>query len=134
MPTRTATCVCGQLRAICEGDPPRVSLCNCTHCQRRTVSPYGVGAYFEQEQVTIEGVFKRFRRSSDAGRSVDMAFCPDCGSTVFWELEMMPGRIAVAAGAFADPDFPAPQVAVWTENKYRWVPLPEGVPARLKQT
>ena len=47
---------------------------------------------------------------------------------------MMLGSTAVAVGAFADPDFPAPQVAVWTENKHHWVPLPEGVPARLKQT
>ena len=134
MQTRTATCACGQLRAICEGEPPLVALCSCTHCQRRTGSVYGVGAYFEREQVTTAGAFKRFRRSSDTGRSVDLRFCPDCGSTVFWELEMMPGRVGVAVGAFADPDFPAPQVAVWTEEKYHWVPLPEGISARLKQT
>ena len=133
MSARTAACACGQLRAICEGEPPLVALCDCTQCQRRTGSVYGVGAYFERERVKTEGAFKQFRRSSDAGRRLDLAFCPECGSTVFWDLEMMPGRIGVAVGAFADPDFPAPQVAVWTENKYRWVPLPEGVPARPKQ-
>jgi len=133
MPTRAATCVCGQLRTICEGDPPLVVLCDCTHCQKRTGSVYGVAGYFEQRQVRIEGKFKRFRRSSDAGRYLDTAFCPECGSTVFWELEALPGRIAVAAGAFADPGFPAPQLAVWTENKYEWVPLPEGITSLPKQ-
>jgi hypothetical protein len=134
MPTRTATCACGQLRAFCEGDPPRVVLCDCTQCQRRTGSVYGVSAYFDRAQVRTEGAYKRFRRSSDAGRCVTTAFCPGCGSTVFWELEMAPDRIGVAAGAFADPDFPSPHVAVWTENKYRWVPLPEGISTRAKQT
>ena len=134
MQTRTAACACGQLRATCEGEPEGVWICNCTHCQRRTGSVYGVGAYFERARVRTEGAAKRFRRSSDAGRRADMAFCPECGSTVFWELEMLPGKVGVAAGAFADPDFPAPHGAVWTEHKYRWVPLPEGVPARPKQT
>jgi hypothetical protein len=131
MQTRTATCVCGQLRAICQGDPPRVALCDCTQCQKRTGSVYGVAGYFMRDQVRTEGTFKRFQRSSDAGRHLDFAFCPECGSTVFWELEMFPDRIAVAVGAFADPSFPAPIVAVWTANRYHWVSLPEGVPQHL---
>ena len=52
---------------------------------------------------------------------------------MFWKLDLFPDRIGMAAGAFADPAFPAPHVAVWTEHKYRWVPLPEGVPDRPKQ-
>jgi len=133
MRTRVATCACGQLRAMCEGEPARVSLCNCTQCQKRTGSVYSVHAYFERERVKTEGAAKRFQRSSDAGRRVNFAFCPECGSTVFWEMELFPDKIGVTAGTFADPDFPTPHVVVWTENKYRWVTLPEGVPARLKQ-
>lgn len=134
MQTRTATCSCSQLRAICEGEPPLVILCDCTQCQRRTGSVYGVGVYFERPRVRIEGNFKRFRRSSDSGGHMETGFCPECGSTVFWELEVWPDKIGVAAGAFADPTLPAPHIVVWTENKYHWVPLPEGVPTRLKQT
>lgn len=67
-------------------------------------------------------------------RWAESAFCPACGSTVCWEAERAPGRVVVAAGAFADPDFPAPYGAVWTGTECRWVPLPEGVPVRLRQT
>jgi hypothetical protein len=132
MRTRTATCACGRLRATCEGEPEQVWLCNCAQCQKRTGSVYSVHAYFERARVRTEGAATLFRRSSDAGRWVVTAFCPACGSTVYWEAERAPGRVGVAAGAFADPDFPAPQGAVWTENKYRWVPLPEGIPCRPK--
>jgi hypothetical protein len=95
---------------------------------------FSVHAYFERERVRTEGASKRFRRSSDTGRQVDFAFCAECGSTVFWEMDLFPDRIGVTAGTFADPDFPAPHVVVWTEHKYHWVPLPDGVPSRPKQT
>jgi hypothetical protein len=65
---------------------------------------------------------------------VETAFCPERGSTVYWEVELLPDRMGVAAGAFADPDCPAPHAAVWAENEYRCLPLPAGIPARQKQT
>ena len=52
-------------------------------------------------------------------------FCPECGSTVFWEPERVPHLIGVAVGAFADPSFPQPQQSVWTDNKHVWLCLPE---------
>jgi Glutathione-dependent formaldehyde-activating enzyme len=62
--------------------------CNCTQCQRRTGSAYSVHAYFDRGRVRIEGESRRFRRSSDAGRWVEFGFCPGCGSTVYWEMEL----------------------------------------------
>ena len=88
MRTRTATCACGQLRAICEGKPESVWLCCCVQCQKRTGSVHSVHAYFPGARVRTEGSAKRFRRSSDAGRWVETAFCPECGSTVYWEAEL----------------------------------------------
>jgi hypothetical protein len=127
---RTAACACGQLWATCEGEPARVVLCNCTQCQRRTGSVYSVAAYFDRERVKTGGAFKQYQRFSDAGRRMEFAFCPECGSTVFWNIELWPDRIGVAVGAFADAGFPAPQIAVWTEHQHHWVPLPEGLPQR----
>lgn len=133
MPFRTAACACGQLRAVCGGDPMRVALCNCTQCQRRTGSAFGVNCYFPRTQVRMEGEAKRFTRSSDATREVHISFCPTCGSTVFWDLPMRPEVVGIAVGAFADPDFPAPHAVAWAENKHHWVLLPEGVPVYPKQ-
>lgn len=133
MQTRTAACSCGKLRAVCKGEPERVGLCCCTACQRRTGSAYGANAYFLRHRVRIEGTSKPFLRSSDAGRKVEFHFCPECGSTVHWDLEAWPDLIGVAVGAFASTGFPAPGTAVWTENKCPWVPLPQGILARPQQ-
>jgi hypothetical protein len=125
---RTASCACGQLKVHVSGEAPIVASCNCTQCQKRTGSVFGVSGYFGKAQITsIEGEHKLFSRSSDAGRQLEFHFCPACGSTVFWTAEAFPEMVGVAAGAFADPEFPAPTVAVWTAHKHPWVSFPPGV-------
>lgn len=117
---RLATCACEQLRATCEGEPSLVSLCHCSACQKRTGSAFGVAAFFDASSVRTEGARKCFTRPSDSGFSVRFYFCPECGSTVYWEPERKPGVIAVALGAFADPAFPAPSQAVYRERRHAW--------------
>ena len=122
MTERVATCACGQLRIACRGGPLKVSLCHCLDCQKRTGSTYGIAAFFPRERVRAEGRASRYERSSDSGHAVAFHFCPDCGSTVFWEPERKPEAIAVAVGSFADPSFPAPTQSVWNERRHPWVP------------
>lgn len=118
---RTASCACGSLRVTCEAEPILVSACHCLACQRRTGSPYGIAAFFRREGVRTEGPSKCYERSSDSGFPVRFHFCPDCGSTVFWEPGRKPDAVAVAVGAFADPGFPAPTQAVHTQHRHPWV-------------
>jgi hypothetical protein len=125
---RTATCVCGDLRIVCDGEPARVSICGCRDCQKRTGSAFGVGAYFAAENVQEpRRAVRSFTRKSATNRALTFYFCDRCGSTVYWRLEMLPGMLGVAVGAFADSSFPAPQVAVWTTHKAPWVVLPDGI-------
>ena len=126
MTTRTATCACGQLRVTCTGEPVRISMCHCLDCQKRTGSTYGAQARWPDANVKIAGVSKIFRRTGDDGGKIEMCFCPECGSTVFWTIDTMPGVTAVAMGAFADPTFPAPRVSVYGNRRHAWVSVPEG--------
>jgi hypothetical protein len=122
MVTRTATCACEQLCVTCAGDPVKISLCHCLDCQKRTGSTYGVAAFFPRGGVEAHGAFRTFRRGSDSGFAVNFHFCPNCGSTVFWESERRPEMIAVAVGSFADPAFPAPSQSVHDDGRHSWVP------------
>lgn len=63
-------------------------------------------------------------RPADSGFDVAFHFCPDCGSTVFWEPRRMPDMIAVAVGAFADPTFPPPSLEVYKQRRHPWVKIP----------
>jgi len=127
---RTAKCACGGLSATTEGDPEFVVLCSCTQCQRRTGGPFGVGAYFRREAVILSGATRTFVRTVEGtDRTVSNHFCPECGGTVYWTLDLRPAHIGIATGQFADPDFPAPTRAVWTQHKHGWVTLPSDIPA-----
>lgn len=121
MTVRTAQCRCGQLRAVCEGEPVRVSVCHCLACQRRSGSAFAVQARWPAEQVSVTGQTKTWTHTGDTGRWGRFRFCPHCGSTVVYEIEALPGLIAVAVGAFADPSFPAPWISIYETRKHPWV-------------
>jgi hypothetical protein len=123
MQVREARCECGALKAIAEGAPARVSVCHCLECQRRTGSAFAYNATYPAEQVRTEGEPQIFERSSDEGFWVRRSFCPNCGSTVWYEIERRPGMITIPAGAFADPNFPEPRASVFGERKHHWIEL-----------
>lgn len=121
MTTRLATCACGQLSIRCVGEPTKISLCHCRACQKGTGSTYGVAAFFGRKDVDPNGAAGNYTRQSDSGHAVTFHFCPNCGSTVFWEPKRKPETIAVAVGAFADPTFSPPTQAVYAEHRHPWV-------------
>jgi hypothetical protein len=92
-------------------------------CQRRTCSPFGVSTHFPKERVRTKGPSKIYVRGSDSGRQIELHFCPNCGSTVFWYSEVASDLIGIAIGAFADPSMPWPTFAVWETTRHPWVTL-----------
>ena len=99
MSVRTAQCRCGQLTATCEGEPVRVSVCHCLECQKRSGSAFSAQARWPIEQVRIEGAWKTWEPKE--GKRASFRFCPECGSTLAYEIEAMPGLIAVVIYAVA---------------------------------
>jgi hypothetical protein len=128
MVSRTAECACGALKATVAGEPTLVLACNCTQCQKRTGSIFGVSAYFSKQTVNISGKSKAFTSVSDRGTRSSDHFCPECGTTLFWDAGALPDMRGVAVGCFADPSFPPPQFVIWAQHKHHWARFPEGVP------
>lgn len=102
-------------------------MCHCLACQKRTGSAFGAQARFPADHVAVTGTSKEYVRIGDEGGSIRFYFCPECGSTVFYRLDAVPGEIAVPLGAFADPDFPQPGTSVYGKRKHRWVRLPDSI-------
>lgn len=127
MTTRRAACSCGQLHLTAEGEPIRVSICHCLACQRRTGSAFGVQARFPRDKVVVEGRAARYVRTADSGHRATFHFCPECGSTVYYELDQAPDAIAVPVGAFADPGFPPPRISIYEARRHAWAGVPDDV-------
>ena len=130
MTTRQAECSCGQLHLAIECEPSRIAICHCLACQRRTGAVLSNQALFSCDQVTIAGNSSSWARAAESGNTLTYHFCPVCGSTVYWENTNRPGQVMVAIGSFADPDFPAPTIAVWEQTRHPWVSLPADKPPK----
>jgi hypothetical protein len=118
-----ARCSCGAVALSLPGPSKLVVACHCVDCQRRTGAPFSVGAFYPVEAVAITGAAKEFARMAASGAKVRSYFCPDCGSTVYWKADRLPGFIGVAVGAMADPQYPAPIRSVFEQSKHAWVEI-----------
>jgi hypothetical protein len=88
------------------------------------------------EHVTTEGqsstcTFPREEpvayRSCDSGGAT-YHFCPECGSTVYWEISVAPDILGVAVGAFTDPSFPPPMISGFEAYGHPWAMNPSELP------
>jgi hypothetical protein len=100
-------------------------MCHCLECQKRTGSAFGIQARWPADRVAIEGQSQEYVRVGDEGSSATFHRCPTCGATVYWDNDTMPGLIAVAVGAFADPTFPPPRFSVYNGRRHSWATMPD---------
>ena len=132
MATRKSSCNCGQLSFTYEGpDPQRISLCQCYECQKRTGTVLSAQTRLPAEHVTIVGQSKTWTFPTEGAepapfRSCDSAgatyhFCPECGSTVYWDITIAPGFIGAGVGSFTDPTFPPPIISGFEAYGPKWV-------------
>ena len=122
--TRTASCSCGQLRVQVEGEP-RVGICHCLACQKRTGSVFATLARFSAP-FAVFGIATEYLRVGEQGARFTFRFCPVCGTTVFHTEEGDEQSVSIAVGAFADLTLPAPRVSVYDCRRHPWVQLPPG--------
>lgn len=132
MPSRTASCSCGQLRIEVVGEPLGIGICHCLACQRRTGSVFAALASFAAPY-KVSGTATDYVRVGDQGARFRFRFCPVCGTTLFHTEEGEErSSVGVAVGAFADPNFPSPRVSVYECRRHPWVQLPPGTIAYEK--
>ena len=91
-------CLCGAVRYETVGNPVRVSLCHCRYCQLRTGTAFGIGVYFNSEQVTFnEGTTDTYSYETESGNTTELSRCAKCGTTVSWTISSSTQSHMVAA-------------------------------------
>jgi hypothetical protein len=123
---RTASCLCGALRATAHDAPRDVYVCACRNCQKKSGSAFTYAAIFSAEEVSVTGAHQQYRYTGDSGRWIENHFCPACGGYVFFLGEAFPGHIGINVGAMDEADF-APRRMYWTSRRHRWLGVPDGV-------
>ncbi len=99
-------CLCGKVRYKTIGQPKIVGACHCRYCQLRSGSAFGVLVYFKEAFLSLEkGVVAKYQFRSESNFQWENQFCRDCGTTVFFRLEVFKGLVGVAGGTFDPPAF-----------------------------
>lgn len=130
---RTAKCQCGRLQAEVTCDPLIVIVCHCEDCQLRTGSAFSYNAYFNKAEVHPRGQTALYEREGFEGRKIRYYFCPNCGTSVYWELDLLPDAVGIAATLFREKSFPAPTRSIWEKSKREWAVTPPGSECRQMQ-
>ncbi|GIK83109.1 MAG: GFA family protein [Pseudorhodoplanes sp.] len=125
---RTARCGCGDLSVVTRGEPLDIYACACVTCRARTGSAFSYAGLFRESAITIAGPFRLWRHQAESGRALENAFCPSCGAGVFFRTAAWPDLVGVAAGCFAEQDFPKPRRLYWAARRPGWLCLPADTP------
>jgi hypothetical protein len=124
--SRTAACACGALKVTASGAPTWVHACSCTECQKRSGSAFSYSAFFPESAASIEGAYRSWRRASPGGWQ-EVSFCPTCGTSLFFRLDVLPNILAISVGCFTDPAFEGPAKLYWSSRRHRWLSLPQEI-------
>ena len=71
---------------------------------------------FPNEAVDIQGELRTYQDTGDSGKPVYRRFCPNCGSGIAAEAEVLPGLTIVLAGGLDDPSVFSPTMEVYCSS------------------
>ncbi|HEY7608805.1 MAG TPA: GFA family protein [Alphaproteobacteria bacterium] len=124
----TGGCLCGAVRYEVDADRlEHASYCHCTMCRRASGSAFGVSARAPAAKLRWTGREPKCYRSS---KIAVRAFCPDCGSPIYFQYDARPHYYAVAVGSLDDPGAVKPELHYGIESHIPWVNIDDGLPRR----
>ena len=117
----TGGCLCGRVRYTLSGEPAFTALCHCRNCQRYTGSSFEAVVAYPSASVSQQGELKTYNDTGDSGQQVRRRFCPNCGSGVIAEADVLPGVTIILAGTLDDASSYKPGMEIYCGSAQPWV-------------
>lgn len=127
-PFATGHCLCGAVTYTIKSEPVRMAQCHCKHCQRASGTGHMSLAFFNKDDVDIQGETASYGVTADSGNINTRHFCPKCGSRIFGENSARPGVVGISVGCIDEHDWFEPQAIVYARDRPRWDMTSETVP------
>ena len=120
-------CMCGKVRYSAEAEPIFQGLCHCKNCQKFTGSSFSVVLAIPTPTLTVTGELKTYDAKGDSGQGIHSSFCPNCGSPVIDQADVMQGVTMIRAGSLDDQSWLKPTMEIYCDSKMPWVSLGGGL-------
>jgi hypothetical protein len=127
MPKMSGGCLCGQVRYSADVEPMFAGVCHCADCQKQSGGAFNIVVAVPQSALSIQGSPKTYNRIGDTGKQVVARFCPNCGTTITSEPELMPGMSVLRVGTLDDTSWVKPTMEIYCDSKQSWVELGGGL-------
>jgi hypothetical protein len=123
----TGGCQCGAVRYELGGPPLELYCCHCRECQKQSASAFGISVIVPREAFLLTAGTPRFwSRPTDTGRTLECAFCPDCGTRLFHRYDAAAPMLSVKGGSLDEPVDLTAAVHIWTARMLPGIVLPAG--------
>ena len=116
-------CLCGKVRYAAEAEPIFVGVCHCRNCQKGTGSAFSSVVGLAKPAVDVQGTLTTFAGRGDSGKATYRRFCPECGSPVIHEAEVMPDVVMIMTGTLDDASWVKPGMEIYCDRAQPWVSL-----------
>lgn len=118
-------CMCGAVRVRVRGEPLGAPYCHCRDCRRSTGAPVSLLVGYEDGQVEVQSGNPRVYESSPGVRR---SFCGDCGTSISYKDDRLPGEIYIHVGVFDDPASFEPTVHSWHSQRLEVLDIRDDLP------
>ena len=113
-------CLC-KVRYSADAEPTFVAVCHCKNCQKGTGTAFSVVVALPTPTLTVRGTLQTFTGRGDSGKATYRRFCPECGSALIDEAEILPNVTMIMAGTLDDASWVKPESEIFCDSAQPWV-------------
>jgi hypothetical protein len=121
-------CLCGKVKYTISSSPIQMGQCHCDDCRKSTGTGHASNAFFNKDDVVIEGETSSYDSVTDTGSIITRHFCSSCGSRLFGTSNVFTKMMSVAAGSLDDSSWFKANVIVYNKSKPVWDVMDESIP------
>jgi hypothetical protein len=125
-------CLCGQVRYSSETEPLMTVLCHCKNCQRHSGTAFSTNIAIPRGSLNVDGRLSFYTDTGDTGNIVNRFFCPNCGSAIYSESEVLDTLTILKAGTLDDTLWVLPTMEVYCDSAQQWTRLKTEMEAHAK--
>ena len=112
----TGACQCGSVEFSLQNDPMMHFVCHCSDCQKLYGNSF-FGYAYSTEDISVTGEVKTYSYEGGSGNQLHIVFCPECGSKLYSQPDLIEGMIYIPAGMLKEHYEFSPRVELWASNK-----------------
>lgn len=127
-------CLCGAIRYEAKIDPTAILVCHCSDCQINGGGAFRWGTLVAKDDFTLlTGTLKFYRKVAASGRKRALAFCGDCGTSLYGTQAEQSLTYSLRLGTARQARELTPSLQIWHGSAYAWTDHLDQVPAMREQ-